>query len=108
MGSSEIYAQNQRIIDSLEHSLGIENSDTVKVEILNCLSVEFRKGEYDKAFNHAKEARELAEATNFNKGLADAINNQGIIYYHKGNYSEALAHYEKALKIRNQINDEKE
>jgi tetratricopeptide (TPR) repeat protein len=65
-----------------------------------------RKGEHDKASKICSEALDLVK----DKGCKEealAINNIGNILWFSGEYDRALEHYEKSLRIREEIGDKK-
>lgn len=50
---------------------------------------------------------QLAQELNYQKGVAQALNNIGIAYKYLGNGDAALKNHQKALKIRESIQDQK-
>src|SRR2546430_147957 len=83
-----------RDIDSVQNLLGKDKEDTNKVNHLNRLSREYLEtGNHAAALSYVQNAKKLAEKTNFQKGLAYAYNNTGIIYNDQGNYLEALKNH---------------
>ncbi len=77
--SSQLYANNQ--IDSLYKLLHTDKEDTNKVNHLNKLCWEYRlTGNYDTAIYYGNASLQLAKQLYFQKGIATAYNNIGIIY----------------------------
>lgn len=98
--------KNKRIIDSLEKLTTIQkNSDYVQT--LNELTWQYRLVNSDKAIEYGNKAIEAGKKIKFYKGVAQAYNDLGIIYFDKENYDTALQLYSNALKIRSQLKDEK-
>ena len=97
----------QAEIDSLENLLKTAEEDTTKVNIMNQLFTSFSTYNYDEALKYAIEAEQLAKTAGFEKGRAQAINNQGIISFYQGDYPAALEKYNDALEIREQERDKK-
>jgi len=62
-------------------------------------------GNYDSALYYAESELKLAQKINFQKGIAQAYNNRGLIDWNKGNYDKALENHFSALKIRETIGD---
>jgi serine phosphatase RsbU (regulator of sigma subunit) len=100
---SHISAQNS-IADSLRKALKTESEDTNKVLTLNklCMNL-WHQGKYDTALVCANGVQALAEKLGFEKGMASAFTNMGIIFHGKGNYPKALEYYQKALPIYQHI-----
>ncbi len=59
----------------------------------------------DSALVLADRLYEFSTERSYKKGMALGIHIQGVIHYVQGNYSEALDHYQKSLKIREEIGD---
>lgn len=93
-------------IDSLENEL--KNSvDTSKINILNALSVEYRKKNPAKALEHSHEALKLSAKIDFKKGIGNSYSAIGAIYFVQGDFDKALEQYSKALSVREGISDKK-
>ncbi|MDP1744840.1 MAG: tetratricopeptide repeat protein, partial [Bacteroidota bacterium] len=99
------FAQNKNI-DSLLILLKKDQPDANKVTHFNKLSKEYLNIDfYDSAIYFANQALALANYLPFEKGrgwevgVADAAANLGIIYLSQDNYSGAIDHFLKSLKI---------
>ncbi len=81
--------------------------DTVKVRILDGLSVAYSEKEPEKSFSYAMLQFKLSKAIAHPMGMADALSSIGIYYEYKGNYKLAHLNYQKALAIakRNDFKD---
>jgi len=91
-------------IDSLKNILVIQKDDMNKVNILNEVSYKYSDlGNYDSSMYYAERAETLAEKIEFQKGIANAFENIGIIYYYKDNYQKSLEYQIKSLIISRQI-----
>jgi tetratricopeptide (TPR) repeat protein len=103
--SSLIVASAQsRVIDSLSLQLKAEKEDTGKVSTLNLLSEKlWGIGKYDTSMFFAGSAIKLAEKLDFNKGIADALRNMGIIYHFQSNYPKAIEYDTIALALCKKI-----
>lgn len=100
-------AQNPKT-DSLIKLLKTAKQDTSHVNYLNALSWEYLiTGDYELTISYSEKAEALAKLIRFKKGMAKAINNQGIVYYYQGNYPKALDYYLRAYKIMEVIGDKK-
>ena len=59
----------------------------------------------DSAFYFAQIAYDLAQATGNKKEMADALNIQGVSYWIRSNYKQALDYLDKSLNIKEEIGD---
>ena len=91
-------------IDSLEFKLE-SSSGTERIDVLNELYKEYRNNEPLKALNYTLEARDLAQSTNYQKGLGRALNNLGVYYKNLGDYDNSLEHFLRSLAIQERLND---
>ena len=98
------YAQ-QNHIDSLENLVKTAPNDTTKVWLLNRLVTSLREGDNNKALTYARQAKELAEVSNYERGLAWALENLGWLYYRKGDDSKAFQLTTEALRISKSFQD---
>jgi len=106
--SSFLYsAQDQT--DSLLIFVKSAKEDTSKVNALNKLSQDLTNfGKFDEAKRYVEEALTLGKKLNFQRGIAEAYNNKGVIYESQGNYMEALKVHEIALEIRKKRGNKRE
>lgn len=102
-----LIAQNERqVIDSL--LLELDNSnDATKVEALNELSRNYWQISLDSSFYFANEALNLAHIIQYKKGIADAYNRIGNVYFYQKDNKKALEFYEKCLDLRLELGDSK-
>lgn len=101
-------AQNKRAIDSLQSVIHSTNVDTLKVRAFISLSRKHQGFNSDKAFEYGNEALLLSQTINYKKGMGNAHNNLGDIYWYTGDFASSSDHYLKALNIFEQLNDKKE
>ena len=107
--SSCLYqAQNKKWIDSLKNVVTSANHDTLKANALISLcGYEIRQGNFNSALNYGDYAYDLSKRKNYKKGMANARNNIGAVYYSKGEYNKAIENYSLAAKIKEEIGDTK-
>ena len=91
--------------DSLENIIKTIPSDTSKVWHLNKLVSILRDRDSNKAFKYAKEAKDLALLLNYERGLAQALENIGWIHYRKGDYSKAFSVSVEAMNMSEKLHD---
>lgn len=97
------FAQS-RMIDSLNMSLATAN-DTDKIYILIKLSSLIRDVSYQRSIDYVTEAKKTAVMLGYQKGIADAVNRLGNIFYSEEQYKEARDYYFEAMKLREINND---
>ncbi len=95
-------------IDSLENIANDGKQDTGSVNALNLLSRMYWSSEEAKALFYRNKALLLAEKINYTKGIAQALNNLGVIYYNFSDYKKALEYHSKSLAIRKELMDKKD
>ncbi len=94
---------NKRI-DSL-NKLSKSKIDTVRVRALSDLCWEYRFISSDSAFNYGQKALMLAIELDWDKGIAQAYNDLGIVYIDQNKYDHALDFFDRSMKIRKQMHD---
>ncbi len=81
----------------------------VTVELVRALLSEGRrlqtKGAYAAALDSFGLALSLAEQLHDQIGVATAFRNIGVVHYLQGSYTQALEHYRRGLKIKEEIGD---
>lgn len=92
-------------VDSLENIVKTIPSDTSKVWHLNKLVTILREKDNNKAFEYAKEAKDLAMLLNYERGMSQALENLGWIHYRKGDYSKAFELSVEAMNISEKLQD---
>src|SRR6185436_12830089 len=104
--SNYVWAQDAKI-DSLKALLKTVNEDTIRVNILLDLGKRLYSLEPDEAIRLGNQANDLAQKSDFKKGVAYALKNIGLAYYTKGKYSETLLYWKQYLKLFEVIGDQK-
>jgi tetratricopeptide (TPR) repeat protein len=106
------FAQQNKI-DSIKNQLKIQTADTSQVKLLDALSERYmQSGNLDTALYYAgqsvKKSLEFANNNAFasKKLLGNTYNHIGYIYEYKGEYTNAIANYSKALKLKESLKDE--
>jgi len=99
-------AQTNKIIDSIEQLLPLQK-DSILVKSYNELTWQYRSIDKDKGIAYGNKAIELGTKSGFKKGIAQAYNDMGILYYDKQDFATAIALYNKAYLIRKEMNDDK-
>jgi two-component system, NarL family, sensor kinase len=102
--SCKASAQSNKIIDSLEKKAR-QQKDTTLIKTYNELTWEYRTINQNKAISYGKKAIAKSLDFKFDKGLAQAYNDLGIIYFDKQNFDSALYLYQQSLSIRLRNND---
>ena len=92
------------LIDSLEKLVPVQKNST-PVQTYNELTWQYRLVDREKAISYGNKAIETGRQINYLKGVAQAYNDLGIIFYDKENYDTAIQLYQQAMQIRQQLND---
>lgn len=94
--------------DSLLSIIALNKRDTLQVQAYSAVGwIKFREAEYDEAVHFAGEAKELATALGYQKGLAASYNLSGVVYCEQGNYLPAADNFLNSLRINEKRNDVK-
>lgn len=101
---SQSSAQNSTL-DSLYTALASSQTQYQKLECLNALAYQLSYLDADSAMTTAQAALILAERLNQEKAKADAHNNLGVASHIRGNFVQALAHYQSSLQLRISLAD---
>jgi len=99
-----ITAKAGEAIDSLEYKMK-QSKGADRVNLLCDLCWEYRFISGDTALNYGNQALELAKQINYNKGVAQAYNDMGIIHVDRGSFINAMDFFNKSLIIRKNHND---
>ncbi|MCB0804346.1 MAG: DUF5112 domain-containing protein [Bacteroidales bacterium] len=102
---SGMYAQRSENIDSLQSLLLKPLTDTGRVNLLNRIAADMYYSNSDSIEPYAREAYNLANNIDYQKGIAEAFNNLGIFYRSKGIYNEAIDYFFNSLSIMEGLND---
>jgi signal transduction histidine kinase len=95
-------------VDSLKHLLASTSADTMKVKILSQISYRLSGDKPEESMKYAIQALDIAEKSNYPRGISKAYNNLGIIARVQGDYLKALEYFFKALEIDENLGDDKE
>ena len=98
------FAQSPKI-DSLENLLGKRSEDTVKVNLLVDLAMEYWASDPEKTLNYSQKAMDLAKKLDYLRGQARGYQGIGVYYWQKNNYAVSLENYMKSQKIYEEISD---
>ena len=84
-----------QITDSLENLLRT-TTDTSRVKLLSDLCWEYRFISAEKALDYGNQALMLAKKLKYDKGIAQAYNDMGIIHIDRASYAEAMNFFNRA------------
>lgn len=102
-------AQSTPHIDSMLRVLPTMKEDTNKANLLHELSrgYLYELHNMEKVNEYAQQELELSQKLNFKKGIGYGLLNKGIYFWSTGDYTTALYHYKKSLKIMLDIGNKK-
>ena len=92
-------------VDSLESLLLNEEKKSSKVKLLNEISAEYLKSDYEKSISYAKQALDLAEVLNYNKEKAKSLNLLGKGYMYLGLNEQAIIYFLESLNLYKELQD---
>ncbi len=105
LSTSALLAQTNKI-DSLKQLIQAGNRDTVRVNLLNELSIEILNNEdISGSLVYSRQAGELADELIYSIGKAYSEKNIGLAHYYQGDYMQVLDHWTKSLEIFEIIGD---
>jgi tetratricopeptide (TPR) repeat protein len=93
--------------DSLETRLRNTGPDTVKVNLLIDLAMEYWSKQPEKTLTYSQEALALARKLDYKRGEARSFQGVGVYYWQKNDYPKAFAYYDTSKQIYRQIGDKK-
>jgi len=103
----EIFAQNQKQIDSLKKIIRITQQDTSNVMSLLELGDQYEHNKPDSALIYYNRALDLSKEIKSQTLIAKCSRYIGIIYYYQGFYTKAIAYHIKSLNAFKIIGDKK-
>jgi tetratricopeptide (TPR) repeat protein len=74
-------------------------------ELLRLGMQQYHEGDYNTALIRFQEALETSASVDYQKGVADALNNIGTVQLRQGYYEEALVNFRGALETYRSLND---
>ncbi len=91
--------------DSVLSVIGAMADDSLKVDALNNLSINFWELNPDLAIQYGLESRDLGIKIGYLPGVANALKVIGMGYYTKGNYLEVLNSWQESITIYDSLGD---
>jgi serine phosphatase RsbU (regulator of sigma subunit)/Tfp pilus assembly protein PilF len=102
-----LFAQDQKEIDSLYNVLKTTCKDTVKVNVAHQLFYKYVLRDTAKAKSLCQQIKTIAEKTNSKKALTTYYNDMGIFHFYRGNYIKSINFFEESLLLRKELGDKK-
>jgi tetratricopeptide (TPR) repeat protein len=102
LGFRELYAQNQAKIDSLMSQLTIAK-DNAQVDVLNELAWEYHFFQSAKAREYGEQALELAQKSDYTKGIALSLRYIGMTYRTDLDFTRAQKYYYLAIALEEKL-----
>ncbi|HET6245944.1 MAG: tetratricopeptide repeat protein [Bacteroidetes bacterium] len=103
--TNSLIAQDPIKVDSLLKVLKTTSDGFTKNKVLNELAWENKYSDPLQSLKYAKQALAVGEKINNKVAIAASLSKLGAIYYLQGEYSVALTHHFKSMKILEEIND---
>jgi len=98
--------ESDPVIDSIKAVLSQELKDSTRVNTLLDLAANYYQIDPQEANRIANEAKNLAEASGYQSGVAFSHKALGMSYYFQGNWVDALVEWELALDVFKSIDDQ--
>ncbi len=76
-----------------------------RVDLLNKLSFKLQSSGEEKAEKFAEEALLISRKENYESGIANALNNKGLLFEMRGNLDKAMEAYLEALALQEKMNN---
>jgi len=99
------FAQNKKLIDSLENLVKVSKKDTNVLTYLFQLNNNYRNFNPDSAFSKCYYALRLSDSLKFNRGTAKSYLCLAMLHRRKGEHALAIDDLLKALKLFESLND---
>lgn len=103
----EVFAQNQKQIDSLKQIITLAKQDTNKVITLLELGDQYEHNKPDSALVCYHRALDISKEIKSQTLIAKCSRYIGIIYYYQGFYTKAIDYHIKSLNAYKKIGDKK-
>lgn len=100
-------AQSDKVDSVYNIWLDESNPDSIRLEAADAVAWALIFTLPDSAVSVSRMEYEFAVESNNKHYQAEALNTQGIYFWIQSDYDAALEHYEKALAVRQEINDQK-
>jgi serine phosphatase RsbU (regulator of sigma subunit) len=92
--------------DSLKKILGAEKDGFKRIDLMNEIALLYvNTAEHDSILKYARTAMELAENTQYDKGVAESHKRIAAVYYDWNDNEKALSHYHLAYEFYLKIKD---
>lgn len=92
-------------LDSLESLFLNEEKNSLKIKILNEISAEYLKSDYEKSISYAKQALDLSEVIDYSEGKAKSLNLLGKGYMYLGLNEQAIIYFLESLDLYKELQD---
>ncbi|NOQ24209.1 MAG: tetratricopeptide repeat protein [Bacteroidales bacterium] len=92
-------------LDNLESLLLNEEKNSLKVKLLNEISEEYLKSDYEKSISYAKQALDLSELLNSNTEKAKSLSLLGKGYMYLGLNEQAIIYFFESLDLYKELQD---
>ncbi len=102
-----LYAQNKKVLDSLNLAYQTSQEDTSKILTLLEICLQYRYSLADTSVLIAQKALKKSEEINYKRGIATAYNRIGLAYRDRNDYVKAIAIFQKSIDIFEKTHDKK-
>jgi len=100
----EAISQINPVIDSLKNVIHTSNEDTIKIQCLNSICIEYYEHrDYELALQYADSALLLSDEKNYIRGKVNAYINKGLIYSLRNDPNKEIENYKLAISTAEEI-----
>lgn len=103
LAAGKTSAQEQRVLDSLEHAYDTAKDDKLKLKLAGDLCWSYGNINFEKALRYGKAELQLAEKFKDSASIALAYSDIGNTYTRVNQLKEALSYHLKALTLREKL-----
>lgn len=102
---SQLTAQENSAIDSLQKVIATTNDKKVKANAMVELSLEYINFDSQKAYEYAKQSIDFSQKINYPHGIVEGMNSLATLENNRGNFSQALIVLRDALVLAEENKD---
>lgn len=99
-------AQNRKAVDSLRKEINshtTKDSSLVRIYLNYAESIVFEN--IDSAMKYTDDALQLSQTLKWQRGIASALNQKGMVYYYRSDLVSAMNYFQQALKAGESFHD---
>ena len=96
--TSNVFSQQDKYIDSLQHAFNNTRVTKQRISILNAIAISYSHNKTDSVLLYAKKIEKTAQSCNYKKGKNLANINYGRYYFLTYQYEKAIPYFDKVIE----------